>query len=238
MRTRGFVLLEVIAAVVIMSGLLMIATQTWHIHQRQQQQQQWVDDTEVIRDAASTYWAQYSTAPTAVSDLLAADNMLYLNYPWQQPWSFTEHESWLELALQAPSAEQADWLSNQVVGAISRGAEVVLIIWPPTVASADEQYLHRVPMMDRAHLNSMATDLDMAEFDITTVGTLDAQTVEAQTLIAQDLEVTALRVSELTVQTVYAQDVITPTSSITELRARIDEYAQLWRNCQFQGLCK
>lgn len=238
MRTRGFVLLEVITAVVIMSGLLLIATQTWQIHQRQQNQQQWIDDTEVIRDAASTYWAQHLTPPTAVSDLLASEDIVYLNYPWQQSWSFIEQESWLELTLQAPSAEEADWLSGQVAGTISRGTEFVLIIWPPTVASAGEQYLHRVPMMDQAHLNSMATDLDMAEFDITTVGTLDAQTVEAQTLIAQDLEVTALKVSELTVQTVYAQDVITPTSSITELRARIDEYAQLWRNCQLQGLCK
>ncbi|WP_417659662.1 type II secretion system protein [Pseudidiomarina sp.] len=238
MRARGFVLLEIITAVVIMSGLLMIATQARQIHQQQQERQKWIDDTEMIRDAATIYWAKHLTPPTAVDDLLAPEDIAYLNYPWQQSWSFIEYENWLELTLQAPTRAKADWLSGQVPGSMSRGTEFILIIWPPTIASAGEQYLHRLPMMDQEHLNSMATDLDMAEFDITAVSALDAQTIEAKTLIAQELEVIALKASELTVQTVYALDVITPATSMTELRTRVDEYAQLWRNCQLQGLCK
>lgn len=238
MRPRGFVLLEIITAVVIMSGLLMIATQAWQMHQQHQKQRIWVEDTEVIRDAATTYWTQNRVAPKAVDDLFAPEDIIYLNYPWQQSWSFMERDNWLELTLQAPSSEKADWLSGQVAGSVSRGTEFVLIIWPPTVASAGEQYLHRLPMLDQEHLNSMATDLDMADFDITAVSALEAQTVEAQTLITQELEVVALKASELTVQTVYALDVVTPATSMTELRTRIDEYAQLWRNCQLQGLCK
>lgn len=238
MWPRGFVLLEIITAVVIMSGLFMISTQAWQMYQQQQKQQNWIEDTEVMRDAAATYWAKHHVAPTVVDDLFAPEDIIYLNYPWQQSWSFIERENWLELTLQAPSNEKAKWLSSQVAGSVSRGSEFVLIIWPPTVESADEQYLHRLPMLDQEHLNSMATDLSMADFDITDVNALDVQTVEAQTLITQELEVIALKAAELTVQTVYALDVITPATSMTELRTRIDEYAQLWRNCQLQGLCK
>ncbi|OZB06402.1 MAG: hypothetical protein B7X54_02335 [Idiomarina sp. 34-48-12] len=238
MKLRGFVMLEVITAVVIVSSLLLIINQALLFKSSQQKRHDWIVDAELVRLAANEFWASHAVPPTSIGELLTAQEIGVLRLPWQQEWLFVNGDNWLELSVTAPSATQAQWLSKQIAGAFSRDNELVMPVWQPRQTSAtNEIYLHRVEQIDKPHLNAMETSLDMGFFDITNVSNLETQRLTAETVRTDDFEATSLKTTELVVTTLYAQDVITPTTSLQEVSDRLAEYVQLWKQCERQGKC-
>lgn len=238
MKQQGFVLLEVITAVVIVSSLLVMINQAWLFKSSQQQRQGWLVDAEQVNLAAIEYWAVKGVPPATTRDLFTEPELAMLRFPWQQEWQFTLGENWLELSVNAPSTSQAQWLVQQIAGAFVRGNEVVMLVWQPRPSNAtNEDYLHRLEQTDAPHLNAMATNLDMGEFDMVNINNLDTQRLTVETIRADEFEATSVKTTELIVSTVYAQDVITPTTSLQEVSDRLAEYIQLWKQCELQGKC-
>lgn len=238
MRQQGFVMLEVITAVVIVSSLLLMINQAWLFKSSQQQRQGWLVDAEQVNLAASDFWAENGAPPGTIRDLFTEQELAILRFPWHQEWQFTLGENWLELSVSAPSLDQAQWFVRQIAGAFVRGNEVVMPVWQPRPSHAtNEDYLHRLEQTDAPHLNTMATDLDMGQFDIIDINNLDTQRLTVETIRADELEATSVKTTELIVTTVYAQDVITPTTSLQEVSDRLAEYIQLWKQCELQGKC-
>jgi len=238
MKQQGFVMLEVITAVVIVSSLLLMINQAWQIKSSQQQRQQWVIDAEQVRLAATNYWAFNGVPPAITRDVFTTQEMNALQFPWQQEWQFINGENWLELSVMAPSPIQAQWLAKQIAGAFTRNSEFVMPIWQPQQSNAtNESYLHRQEQLDKPYLNMMETSLNMGFFDITNVNNLNTQRLTAESVSADAVEAISLKTGELTVTTLYARDVITPTTSLQEVSDRVAEYTQLWKECERQGKC-
>lgn len=238
MKQQGFVMLEVITAVVVVSSLLLMINQAWQIKSSQQKRQQWIIDAEQVRLAATNYWAFKGVPPTITGDIFTTQEISVLQLPWQQEWQFIHGENWLELSVMAPSPTQAQWLARQIAGAFTRNNEFVMPIWQPQQSNAiNENYLHRQEQTDKPYLNTMETSLDMGLFDIINVNNLNTQRVIAESVRADAIEANSLKTGELTVTTLYARDVITPTTSLQEVSDRVAEYTQLWKECERQGKC-
>lgn len=236
MRQHGMVLVDVITATVLLGALLLVLQQVQTVQQQQQTRQQWVMDAEWLRHAATLYWAEYGEAPTSMATLMG-DAATNLTRPWQQEWQLQLAEHWLELQVSPPTIAQAQWLASQLAGALVRDHTVVIPIWKPLLAELDERYLHRIEQPDSPYLNQMATDLDMQEQQVNDVGELSAETLEAQHFKGKTLTSEQLQTLVLTTNVLYATDVVTPYYSLSELKREMDEYRQLWRQCELQGRC-
>lgn len=237
MKQRGFILVEVITAVVVISTLLLMVSGVWQAHLKQQSRQNWIGDTHSIRAAVSSYWLLQSEPPATLAEALTPQQLSHLTVPWQQQWQLTESPSWLELSVTAPSAEQAEWMAGQVAGAFTQGADLVVPVWAPHAVTGSDNYLYRVLQPGQEHLNSMETDLNMSGHNLTQVMELDTQTLNAQSITAQSLTGTSLQVDTLSADILYALDVVTPNTRLSELRAELNEYQDLWKICQAQGKC-
>ncbi|PHR66428.1 type II secretion system protein [Pseudidiomarina marina] len=238
MKRLGFVMLEVITAIVIVSSLLLMINQAWVFKSSQQQRYDWIVDAEQLRLVATDFWAKNGAPPSTMADLFTEREIEQFRLPWLQQWQFAYNAEWLELSVVAPSSAQAGWLAQQIAGAFSRENEFVMPVWQPHAQSAtSEIYLHRVEQSEKPYLNAMATELDMGLFDIINVNNLDMQRLTADNVRTDELEATSLKTTELFVTTLYAHDVITPTTSLQEVTDRLAEYVELWKECQLQGKC-
>lgn len=237
MQKQGFVLLEVIAAVVILSSLMVVTTQVWQSMANNRNQHEWVTDAEMIRQATLDYWVNEGAPPTTLGDVFTATQLATFTQPWQQSWYFVESGNWLELSVDAPSAAEADWFASQVAGAFVQGERLVVPVWQPAGSWSAEHLLHRTPVFDKPHLNSMEADLDMTNQAISNVANLNANQIDADSIIARSILSTSLRASSIDVDTLYVTDVITPQNSLSNLAYWVDQYEQLWLSCQQQGKC-
>jgi len=232
-------MLEVITAVVVVSSLLLMINQAWQIKSSQNMRQQWINNTEQTRLAATNYWTFNGVPPATTGDIFSAEEISVLQLPWQQEWQFIKGENWLELSVIAPSATQAQWLAAQIAGAFTRDNEFVMPIWQPQQGIAtNDIYLHRQEQPDKQYLNAMETSLDMGLFDIVNVNNLHTQRMTAESVRTDAIEANSLKTGELTVTTLYARDVITPTTSLQKVSDRVAEYTQLWKECERQGKCR
>lgn len=238
MQKQGFVLLEVITAVVILSTLMVVTTQVWQSMAQNSYQQGWIDDAELIRQASLNYWIDNGEPPTQLSDVFSSSQLETLSKPWQQPWFYSADDNWLELSLTAPSAAAAKWFAGKVAGAFTEGERLVVPVWQPRGIFSAQNLLHRQQVFGKPELNTMAADLNMANHAITNVDSLTAQFITADTLQATSIMTGALRTTEVEVDTLYANDVITPRASLSQLKYWVEQYEQLWLSCQQQNYCQ
>ncbi|MBR9908127.1 MAG: prepilin-type N-terminal cleavage/methylation domain-containing protein [Gammaproteobacteria bacterium] len=237
MQKQGFVLLEVITAVVILSTLMVVTTQVWQSMAKNRYQQEWVTDAEMIRQASLDYWGSQGAPPTVLNDIFTPAQLATLAQPWQQSWSLLETENWLELSLTAPSAADAKWFASQIAGAFVQAERIVVPIWQPVGNTSTEHLLHRTNVFGKPHLNSMEADLDMTNQAINNVGTLSVNQVTADAIQARTIFGTQVRASTIDVDTLQVTDVITPYNSLSDLAYWVGEYEQLWESCKQQGKC-
>src|SRR5690554_6241413 len=113
MQRQGFVLLEVIAAVVILSSLMVVTAHVWQSLAQNKQRQNWVDDAELIRQGALDYWIVEGRAPLVLADLFSDEQQQTMSRPWQQSWQLEVASEWLELSVQAPSIAAANWFAGR-----------------------------------------------------------------------------------------------------------------------------
>lgn len=237
MQRQGFVLPEVIVAVVILSSLMVVTAQVWQSLAQNKQRQNWVDDAELIRQGALDFWIVEGRAPLLLADFFSTEQQQGLSLPWQQTWQLANADEWLELSVQAPSINAANWFASQLAGAFTQYEKVIIPIWQPASEAMGETLLHRVEQFGRPHLNRMHTNLDMAGHDVVNVGTLSATRIETDSVSAKQLNSDVLRSDKLHVQDLKVVDVITPNTSLSTLTYWVDQYQQLWTECQNQGKC-
>src|SRR5690554_806358 len=211
MRRQGYVLIEVITAIVVLSAMLLWAMQMWQFQQQQKQRKHWLEDIQQVRNGALSFWLKDGHAPASIDEFFTVEQQASLVAPWQSSWQFAMAEHWLELSLNAPDEAQAVWLSNKVAGAFQRATQVVIPIWSPAAQGLDESYLYRQAVPDKPHLNSMLTDLDMGGKNILNVNSIDADEVTLGQLHAWSINAENLTiVSVAEAESLYAADVITP----------------------------
>ena len=236
MKQRGFALVDVITATVLLGALLLVFSQAQQWQQHQQMRQQWIADAEWLRQAATLFWIERGTAPSTLTDLVA-DGATEVTRPWQQRWQLHLAQPWLELQIEAPSAAQAHWFAGQLAGALVRSQTVVVPVWKPLIADLDERYLHRLEQPIQPHLNTMATDLDLQSHSIMDVGELHAARVNAEYFLGNTLTAEHIKTEWISTGVLYADDVITPFYSLSEIHRDMSYYRQLWRQCELQGKC-
>lgn len=239
MQRQGYVLIELITAIVVLSAMLLWASQMWQFQQQQQQRKHWLDDIEQVRHGALSFWVKDGRAPLTIDEFLSTEQQQSLLSPWQSPWQFTLAEHWLELAVTAPDANQAQWLSNKVAGAFVRAEQVIIPIWAPAAQGLDESYLYRQAVPDKPHLNSMMTDLDMGGHDILNAGAIEADQVSTSQLHTWSINADNLNIlSVAEAESLYAADVITPFGSLSELKATLNQFEVVWGYCVASGKCQ
>lgn len=237
-RKQGFVLLEVITAVVILSTLMVVTTQVWQSMAQNSYQQGWIDDAELIRQASLDYWIDNGEPPAQLSDVFSATQLETLSKPWQQSWFYNTGDNWLELSLIAPSEAAASWFAGKVAGAFVQGERLVVPVWQPRGIFSPDNLLHRQQVFGQPELNTMAADINMANHAITNVNNLTAQTITTDMVQASTIMTSAVRTSAIEVDILYANDVITPRASLNQLKYWVEQYEQLWLSCQQQNYCQ
>lgn len=237
-RYSGFLLLELMAAITLVAGLLLVVGQWWQHQQRLEQRQQWLQHTEYLLQRAEQFWLQQGRPPTAINELLAPQELNQLALPWQQPWQLVAADSVLNWRITAPSQQQASWFSSQFQAASQSGQQVSIQQWGPLSSAPQDQYLHRVARPEQPELNSMQTHLHMQGHNVLGIGTLSAAKAGFQQLSSDSVLVNSARIIELQTDLLTATSVQTPYGDLQILLERIEDFDALWQECRAGGGCQ
>lgn len=237
-KNSGFLLMEFIAVLSLVSALLLVAGQWWQQQARLQQRQQWIDHTELLLQTTERFWLQQGRPPQQWSELDAVLDGATLVRPWQQPWLFDPQDSLLQLQITAPNAAQAQWFAGHFHGATVTAEQVTLRQWAPIIAATDTQYLYRVARPDQPELNQLAVNLQMQQHDLVGIGNLLASRASLQHLRTDSLMVDELLVDQLQTQLLSATSITTPYGDLQQLLDSIAAYEALWQECRLAGGCQ
>lgn len=235
---RGFLLLELMAVMVLLSALLLLVGQWWQHQQRLEQRQQWLAHTEYLLVAAEQFWLQQGRPPIDFTELQQTMKLEQLVLPWQQSWSLSHADGLLRFHIQAPSSQQAQWFGSQFQGAQVVAEQVTLIQWAPLTETHDDRYLYRVARPDRPELNQLATHLNMNQYDLTQIGSLMANYGRFDSVNTDRLISHSGTIQYLSTGTLEANRVTTPLGDLTQLLEEIEALHALWQQCRTAGGCQ
>jgi type II secretory pathway pseudopilin PulG len=239
MRHRnGFLLMEFIAALTLVSALLLIAGQWWQHQSKVQQRQQWLDHTDYLLQATERFWLEQGRPPHDYTELSQSLELEALALPWQQPWRLTHEVSLLRWHISAPSQQQAHWFASHFQAAQVVDDEVTLSQWAPLHEASGEKYLYRVARPDKPELNQLAVHLNMQQHDVNGIGNLLASQANLAQLTADSILVNSAIIADLTTQLLTVSSIQTTHGDLQQFFDQISAYEALWNECRSAGGCQ
>lgn len=237
-RPKGFLLMEFIAALTLLSGLLLLASQWWQQQNRLQLRQQWIEHTDYLLQAAERFWLEQGRPPLDFAELSQAQQLDALLLPWQQPWRLSSDDSLLRLHISAPSTLQAQWFAGHFHTAKVTAEEITLSQWAPLQQATGEQYLYRVARPDKPELNQLSVSLYMQQHDVTGIGSMVASNVSAANLESENLVADEAIIKDINTQLLTATSIQTPYGDLQQLLDQLAAYEALWLECRSAGGCQ
>lgn len=232
-KACGFSLLEFVAVLALLGGLLISFTQ-WRLSQHQQQLPQVLLATlEQTRAELYRYYFQHQAWPQTEAELALTEPLLT---PWQQQISLRLEHKDLLLIVPVPRARLVHWLKARLVNAqetLEAGQIAVMLrISPPLQVEMANKALYRVAIPEQPELNTMQTDLNMGGFALTHFSSLDAEQalltelsatrlqaelLQAQQLTVHQLQATTADITQLQAETLQLEDFFSPRATFTNL---------------------
>ena len=237
-QAKGFLLMEFIAVVTLLSGLLLVVGQWWQHQARLDQRQQWVSHTEYLRLAAERFWLQQGRPPHDFAELQQTLDPETAISPWQQAWRLHSETSLLRLQITAPSEQQARWFAGHFHAATVVGEEITLHQWAPLHEATGEQYLYRVARPDKPELNQLSVNLHMQQHQLTGIGGVVATRANFANLQTETLLVNSASIAQIDTQRLTATQIETPLGDLQQLLDRVNAYELLWLECRNAGGCQ
>ncbi|MDN7134742.1 hypothetical protein [Pseudidiomarina terrestris] len=238
-QRRGYILFELVIALSLLAGVL-VMSQQWLVRQHQVQQRQgWELEARNLMTALERFWLEQRRVPDSLSELVSKGYIAEVWQPWGQPWQLSTQANLLRLQTQAPDSTEARWLARRIAGASSTvDDQLQLHVWQPLLLALRERYLHRIPDPDAPEYSAMASDLDMGGFSIKNVGLIEAERLAGQTATLQSATIADLRASEVVVTTLSAAQATVAGYDVVTIIERMQHLEQSWQTCKAQGGCQ
>ncbi|HLV47830.1 MAG TPA: hypothetical protein VKY35_02070 [Aliidiomarina sp.] len=213
---KGFSLLEFVAVLALVSGMLLTFTQLRTMQHQQSLQQSLLDTIDHTRQALYSYFSEHDEFPLSITALTSSEDAIT---PWGRRL-FIRHESiGVVLVVPVPNEAMLNWLKARLP--MSQGEQLNLLVQLPapiqTLISAAA--LHRVAVDGRPELNVMNADLNMGGFDISNFSKIKAEQALLNNLVSDEAVVGVLTTDEAVANKIVAveADIITLNANLAEV---------------------
>ncbi len=239
MKHRGYILFELVLALSLLAGLLVLSQQWMAREQAAQQRSHWQLEAHALLTAIEQFWLSEARLPEPLSELITKGYIAQIWQPWGAPWQLSTQANLLRLQTPAASVSEANWLAQRIAGAdVSHTGDLRLHVWQPAVLALRERYLHRIEDPQHPQYSTMAADLNMNGYSVKNAGLVEAQLVVAERASAQHADIDDLRSSSLTAADLTAQQAIIAGYDVQSVVARLQQLEQQWQACRTQGGCQ
>ena len=239
MKSRAFVLFELVIALSILTTVLVFSQQWWLRHQRTQQLQNDVHAAEVMLNAIDRFWLTEQRRPNDLPELISKGYVTELWQPWPEPWQLSYNNGLLRLAIQAPSTNQARALAHHLTGAdVSARDELRLHVWQPLPVVLNQRFLQRVADPAHPEYQQMETHLDLNGNAIRNVSRVDADIFNGTSVYADLAEIKQLRSDSTETIELVSDNAIIGGFNVKQLLTEFAALQQSWQQCVASGGCR
>lgn len=238
LRSCGFVLLELFAAIALLGGAILIAGQWWQAEAQRNLRLQWIDDAQQVAASLALFWINEQRPPVDVAELISSGYLQPVSEPWQQSWQLETGTELSHITLLAPDEARAVWLSGKLPQSFNVGNQVRMAVWRPYTVTGNDNYLHRVAVAGAPQLNQMETALDMNGNDLQNARHVQVDTIVTVSMQAGDATLQSASAQSLVSNTINATYVTTAETSMAQLQSQLTDLKNLWLECQNTGGCQ
>ncbi|KFZ31489.1 hypothetical protein IDSA_01880 [Pseudidiomarina salinarum] len=231
-------LLELLAAIALLGGAMLIAGQWWQAEAQRKLRLQWIEDARRIAASLELFWIDEQRPPAGIDELIATGYLQPVSMPWQQSWQIEPGSRLSYVTLQGPDATRTAWLSSKLPQSFTSGTQLRLAVWRPFSPEESDGALYRVAVAGEPELNQMGTALDMNNHDVLNGGYVQAAEMKTSSLASQTATIQSATVQSLSSTGINATYVTTSQTSIAQLAADLAELRDLWQQCRTDGNCK
>ena len=238
-KRRGFILLELVIALSLLSALLLFS-QRWVTQQaRSAQFGTNLPAAQQMLSAIEFFWLHERRPPTALSELVTKGYIAEVWQPWAGQWQLSLQENRVRLTLPATDLALAQRTSEQVPGAhVNADDALALHVFEPIQLALYQRYLHRVADTSAPQYNQMEADLDMRGHAVRNVDGLDAQTVVATRAVVDTATFSTMRATTLAVDDLVAEQASLGGHDVVALANRVAQLQLQWNQCRSSGGCQ
>lgn len=191
---NGFSLIEFVAVLALVSGVLLTVTQLRGLQHQHNLQQSLLDTIDDVQVSLYGHFRQHYEFPPLLADIELSALAVT---PWgEQMWLQHEHED-VALVIPTPNAKVLAWLQARLPRAQQAGQHLVLSVPRPVQALSADFALHRVAVSGRPELNEMQANLDMNGFALHNFSLLQAEQAEFEQVTVNDVVVATLTADEV-----------------------------------------
>lgn len=238
-RKRGFILIELVIALSLLSALLLFS-QRWLT-----QQQKSVDITaqliaaQQMLTAIEYFWLQERQAPTTLAELVSKGYIAAVWQPWAGQWRLETQVNMLRLTLPVEDLALAQRTSEQLAGAHINGAnELALHVFEPIQLALYKRYLHRAADPSAPEYNRMEADIDMNGHALRAVDEFDARFVYASSASFETATFGSVQAETMNVTDLQASNATLGGHDVVLIANRLEQLQVQWNQCRANGGCQ
>lgn len=192
--TKGFSLIEFVAVLALVSGVLLTLTQLRGMQHQQNLQQSLLDTIDHIQTALYGHFkSNYEFPPSLAAIELTAMAVT----PWGENLSLLHENDEVSIVIPTPNNKVMAWLQARLPMAQQAEHKLLVAVPRPVQALSADFALHRVAVAGRPELNEMEANLDMNGFAVSDFSELDAELAQFEQLTVNEAVVTELTADEV-----------------------------------------
>ncbi len=170
---KGFSLLEFVAVLALVGGVLLTLTQLRGVQTQQRLHYALLDTIEYTRAALYEYFSQHNKFPVAISALQLPEPPLT---PWGESFELRHQGKQVSIVVPTANDTTGAWLQARLPMTIQEPKRLLIHVPTPIQQLTADLALHRVEVIGRPELNAMQTNLNMNGFNVLNFGYIDAHT--------------------------------------------------------------
>lgn len=219
---KGFSLIEFVAVLALVSGVLLTLTQWREIQHQQRLQQALLETVDHVQLALYGHFRQHNEFPLSISAVGLTDQAVT---PWGERVALRHENGELNIVVPTPNNHVLVWLQARLPMAQQDEQRLLVAVPIPLQTLSADLALHRVEVEGRPELNEMQTDLNMNGFAISNFSRLEVDTAQLVSVVADEAvlgQITADDVwltEQLTAVTADIQRLMVTNAHITNLTA-------------------
>lgn len=172
---KGFSLVEFVAVLALVSGLLLTLTQWRELQHQQRLQQALLDTVDHVQVALYGHYRQHNEFPLSISSLGLSDHAVT---PWGKDLALRRVGDELSIIVPTPNIHVLDWLQARLPMAKKDELKLMVAVPIPLQTINADFALHRVVVAGKPELNMMQTDLNMNGYAIRNFSQLYADSAQ------------------------------------------------------------
>lgn len=193
-RNKGFSLLEFVAVLALISGVLLSLTQWRQIQHQQRLQQVLLDTIDHVQMALYGHFRQHNEFPLSISALGLTEHEMT---PWGGSVALRHENGELNIVVPTPNRHVLAWLQARLPMTQRQELDLLVSVPMPLQTLSADFALHRVAVEGRPELNQMQTDLNMNGFAIRNFSQLEADNAQLDMVTASEAVIGQITADEV-----------------------------------------